>query len=118
MPTILLLLLIGQISEAKADTFQHDTPYKFAPEFSASLEPLQAQMRDLTAKARYDEIADEFKRRNTKWSKNTAERRVPLARGFARQCSSKTLAAQSDRQWHPASVQHVSFWSRFEGDTP
>ncbi len=29
-------------------------------------------------------------------------RRVPLARGFARQCALKPLAAQSDRQWHPA----------------
>ena len=28
--------------------------------------------------------------------------RVPLARGFARQCSSKTLAAQGRRHWHPA----------------
>ncbi len=31
-----------------------------------------------------------------------AKGRVPLARGFARQCSSKTLAPKSCRQWHPA----------------
>ena len=30
--------------------------------------------------------------------------RVPLARVFARQCSSITLAAQSDRQWCPALI--------------
>ena len=74
MPTILLLLLIGQISEAKAETFQHDTPYKFTPEFAASLEPLRTHLREITEKARYDEIAEEFKRRNAEWSKNTAER--------------------------------------------
>ena len=31
-----------------------------------------------------------------------AARRVPMARGFARKYSSIILAAQSDRQWHPA----------------
>lgn len=33
--------------------------------------------------------------------------RVPLARGFTHQCSSKTPAAQSDRQCHPCVDPHL-----------
>ena len=39
--------------------------------------------------------------------------RVPVASGLARQCSLKTLAAQSRRQWHPATKPDAAFTTQF-----
>jgi hypothetical protein len=73
-----LFVLICQTPQTKPDVFQHDSPYRFAVAFRESLPPFETQLRELTEHARYDEIADELKRRSADWSKDRAEQIVGM----------------------------------------
>jgi hypothetical protein len=78
MQAIFLMLLICQPSDTKADVFQHESPYRFSRAFGQSLPTLKTHLSELTKQGRYDEIADELKRRSADWSKDRAEQIVGL----------------------------------------
>ncbi len=97
MFTLLFVVAFSQSPDTKADVFQHDPLRRIMPALKESLPPSQTLLRELTKQARYDEIADEFKRRSAAWSVDKSVQLVGM--GALLNLVANTPVLPESKQW-------------------